>query len=159
VKRQFALATVLRVRRIEEDLAKAQVARMRVDATRAEQLVADRAERLDTSAPPAAASALAYVAALEGLHGQVRGLAAAKDARAASYAAVDGALTAWSGARTRVRGIERLEERHGSALRAADESAAGAERDDRAGAAHFRRTTTARSAPGARATDRAGGAA
>ena len=155
MNRRFPLATVLRVRRIEEDLARGSVAQTRAAAARADALVASRAEVLVSSSLPAGTDALHYVAALEGLARRARDVTNAENVRVTSYDAVEGALAAWGRARTRTRGLERLEERHGDAVRAADEHAEARERDDRTGAAHHRRATTAQ--PTAQPTAQRGG--
>lgn len=142
--RQFRLAGVLRVRRLQEDLARAEVARATAEVARAAAEAAARHERAAARRPPDRASAGAYLASL--LHG----LTMASDAATASgavtelEAVVDERRAEWQAAATKVKPLERLEDNHRAALRAADEKAAQAVSDEIAGARHDAKARRAR---------------
>jgi flagellar FliJ protein len=134
VKRKFGLASVLRVRRIQEEVARVEVVRAHAgvhtawtDAERRQALLQARRGTVDGSSS-------AFLGAL------TAGLARASDlsaARAAHQLAQDHAaaqVEAWSVTAARVKALESLEERHRAAVRQADEAAAQSASDDRSSA-------------------------
>lgn len=131
MKRRFPLATVLRVRSVQEDLAQAGVVRARGVAAVADAAAGLLEEQLRThrlSGGPASA----WVATAQ------RGVVLAADAalaRAGARAAeadVTAALGAWADARAARRGVERLSERHTAAVRAEDDRLEQRNLDERA---------------------------
>jgi flagellar FliJ protein len=108
----FRLAALMRVRRLQEDVAAGRAVAAAAQVTAAEEVVVERTLALGSSAPPASAdestwrAAVAARTALSSLLTESRGLAAAR---------ADDAVRAraeWAAARTRVRPLERLAERH-----------------------------------------------
>ncbi|MFQ1000314.1 flagellar export protein FliJ [Modestobacter sp. SSW1-42] len=138
----FRLEPVLRLRRNEERAAALAAAQAAQEATAA----ADRAERdaaaLTGRALPAHASGGAFAAAM------VASAAAAADVSAARALALARAEQAelvqarWTAAAQRTKGLERLRERHVSALQAAADAAEARAIDDLVTGAHNTRTTT-----------------
>ena len=122
--------TVVRIRRLQEQLASAEVARSRqaVDlAQRAEQtawqLIAERAVSRASTVDALLAERTMLAG---GLHHANR----LADVAATAHHHADLALTDWRGAMQRLDGIERLSERLTAAERAEDERKQGVELDD-----------------------------
>jgi flagellar export protein FliJ len=134
--RNFPLAVVLRVRRLQEDLARAKVAAARAGAERAHIEHARREARLDGRPAPGSAQASHWRAAV------AANLALASDAHAARLAVsvaeeeVAAALDAWSRAAVAHKGIGQLAERHAETVRREQERAEQRAADDRAGVDH-----------------------
>jgi hypothetical protein len=125
--------TVVRVRRIQEQLASAEVARTRMELVRTETaecearaLVGDRAAA-PTASPADVTSLLAWRTKLDGGMHEVdrRGEATAHAVHHADLAVVD-----WRQAMQRLDGIERLSDRVVAEERAEEERKAGIELDD-----------------------------
>jgi hypothetical protein len=124
--------TVVRVRRIQEQLASGGVARSRqelTEATDAEQaawrLVGDTATAATAPMP-----ATQLVVWRDRLDGRVRDATRRGDVTAQAAHHADVALIEWREAMQRLDGIERLSERVAAADRAESERAAGVELDD-----------------------------
>lgn len=125
--------TVVRVRRIQEQLASAEVARTRLDLVRAEQAERDALELVGAIAasagtePATVTSLLAWRTKLDGGMHEVdrRGEVTVHAVHHADLAVVD-----WRQAMQRLDGIERLSDRLVAAERAEDERKAGVELDD-----------------------------
>jgi hypothetical protein len=133
VNRGFRLATVLRVRRIQQDIARAEVLRAAAAEAAAGAAVAAIDSRLDAARPPAAAVTGRYLAQTE-LHLMLADdLSLARQDRDEAAGVTGRARTEFSRAAGRTRGLEVLSERHHAAVRAADERLAQREIDDRAG--------------------------
>ncbi len=130
MNQRFRLADVLRVRRIQEDVANARVARARADAEAVDGLVSRRQQRLAERQAPRSGSVGSFVNEMIGL----RVMAGEIDAARLDAARVRDALTVdiekWSAARARTRALERLEERHDEQVAAHLLRVAQAEIDD-----------------------------
>lgn len=148
MSRRFPLAAVLRVRRLQQDLAGAEVARAQAAATLAAAAL-DRCEaRLDAPARPAAlalrsdAAGVVPAGVWAGLQASRLSLAseaaAARVTVGAAHAATAVRLQAWGAARADRRGVERLADRHAEALRAEEDRAAQRVLDERTGSDHHR---------------------
>ena len=143
MRRRSPLATLLRVRRIQEDLARAEVSSARAAAQVAERRAAERAEAV-SRARPVDGDPRTFVASL------VAGRALAADAAAARRAATEAQgvvrdrLADWSGAASRAEGVGRVVTRHERELEAAEARREGAERDDLAAVAWTRRSEATR---------------
>jgi flagellar protein FliJ len=142
--RRFPLAAVLRVRRIQEDLAGAEVARARVEVdaahvrARSKEL---RVEAASRSVPQLSAGFAGIMAARLSLAEEAA--AARGDVQDAEQVVID-RLGAWGEARAARRGVERLAERHAEAMRADEDRSAQKASDDRAGSDHFRKVQETR---------------
>lgn len=131
MNRRFPLATVLRVRRVQEDLAQAGVVRARVAADLTRQRADALATDLAAHQLPAAPGGRWVAAARHGLVLAADAALAQGHVQAADHEVV-AALGSWSTARGARRGVERLAERHADAVRAEDERLAQRDLDDRA---------------------------
>ena len=108
----FSLAQVLRVRRIEEDRAAANLAAARAAALAAEEHVARRRSALAGMAPPAERGpARGFLAWYEIVGRAGDALTAAGVDRDAATAEMDARRGEWSAAAMRVSALERLDER------------------------------------------------
>lgn len=110
------IETVVRVRRLQEQLASAEVARTRHAALTAEeaeqaawQLVAERAETADRR--PTRRGIAAVLAERDKLEGGIAHARRHGDRTATAHHHLDLALTDWRGAMQRLDGIERLNDR------------------------------------------------
>lgn len=140
-RRRFPLAAVLRVRRVQEDTARAQVIAAQQDRGAAEDDLLRRegvldARRATVERHPNAAAFTAVLAARVALAAEA---GVARQRRAEADAQVGQAVSAWAEARARVRAVEQLEQRHTEALAEADARAEAAEADDLSGAKAARR--------------------
>jgi hypothetical protein len=126
------IATVVRVRRLQERLARSEVARRRAElgirAAREAALWSTVAERAPV--PPGATSPGVLRAHRHLLAGGVAGARRAGDDVAAAQAAVDHAMEHWSSAAQRREGIERLAERVAEAQQAEQARLDNLELDD-----------------------------
>jgi flagellar export protein FliJ len=138
------LATVLRVRRIQQDAARADVGRAQAALGRATEEVDRRRAQLAASTAPVGGSAPAYLAAVTGRLALAADAAAARSYLDEARASLAERVDAWADTARRVRPLERLEEAHAESLRAAelrrgqalgDELAAAAWQRTRAGQA------------------------
>jgi flagellar FliJ protein len=144
LSRLFPLATVLRVRRIQEDAAKAAVAAANSAVRRASSDYARREAIVSGRPTPGSAESSLWLAAT------AANLAMASDAFAARriVEAREGDATDarhhWSQAAMAHEGVERLAEMHQEQVRREQEAAAQRAADDRAGDDHHLRTKAAR---------------
>lgn len=126
------LDTVLRIRALQERLAKAEVMARRSeqqrredDAARAFRSVSDRA------APPAVATtASRFVAHRSMLGAGMAATAVARQAAADARVELDAAVDAWTQAAQRLDGVERLDERSSAAAASERQRRDGLELDD-----------------------------
>lgn len=132
MNRHDRLGTVVRVRRLQERLARADVARTRAalaarlgDEAELWSSVADR-----TGAVPAAGSPHALRAHRQMLAGGVAGARRAGEHVVTARGLVDDAMVHWSAAAQRREGIERLADRAAEAGQAEQARLAGLELDD-----------------------------
>jgi flagellar export protein FliJ len=135
VKRQFRLASVLRVRRIQEDVARADLTRANravgdawTDVERREAYLDVRSGQLENG------TSAAFIGALTAGIARASDLSSARAAHELAKRAAAERAAAWSESAARVKALESLEERHRTELRTADEAAAQRASDDRAGA-------------------------
>jgi flagellar export protein FliJ len=126
----FRLAAVLRARRAQEDVAKAEVARARGDARAASDTTADRDLALRATDLPTGVSARAVTAALAARRSLAEGLAAARHGETLTKAQVDARMAALVEAAKRRRVVEKLAERHAAQWRASEEAAEQAALDE-----------------------------
>ncbi len=146
--RSFRLATVLRVRRIQEEQARGALAQARGAIVLAEDDARMRAVRASATALPSTAGASAYLAAV------AHGLALASDAATARAAVAEVEAVAeekqgeWREAAGKVKPLEHLEEAHREELRRSDERQAQAVQDEIAGARHASNTRGSRTGNG-----------
>ncbi|RJK92814.1 flagellar FliJ family protein [Vallicoccus soli] len=136
--RRNALAAVLRVRKVQEEVASAEVALARAEAEKARATLRRFEDRLES---PVTATGSAHWA---GIMAARTSLAAEAAAARALVGEADGVVSerlgAWAEARAARRGVERLAERQAAALRAEQERREQLAVDDRTGADHHRRT-------------------
>ena len=118
--RGFRLGTVLRVRRVQESQALALLARARHEASAAAGALTRSEDRLDAYALPSAGTTENLVQALFSRRTLAADAAAARVTVAGADDHVRHQLTAWTAAAARVRGLERLAERH-AALQAEED--------------------------------------
>jgi flagellar FliJ protein len=132
VKAKFKLASILRVRRVQEDVALAELAKARRERKRAEAQTDARRGPLGAHHPPERSTATALVAAMASGLSMAANLSAAKAVQADAEADADTAARSWSGAAGRVRALESLAERHRAAAHTALWQAEQRELDDMA---------------------------
>jgi len=135
----FRLATVLRARRAQEDIARVAAARARTDAERAASDIQLRARHLDRRGLPDGASGSAFAAAMWARRSLATALGDAIAAAGAADAVSEERRGELVDAAVRRRALEQLAERHDEAERRAGESAERAVLDELAGTAHQRR--------------------
>ena len=142
MKRQaFRLAPVLKLRRTQERVAAMTAARAAGVASAAARDVDEQVAALQASRPPATGSAAGFVAALVTTRMAAEGAAAARDLAVAKAEQAELLRVRWTEAAQRAKGLERLEERHGAALRAADDAAETSMVDDIVTRQHTSRPT------------------
>ncbi|PZS25848.1 MAG: cell envelope biogenesis protein TolA [Pseudonocardiales bacterium] len=120
MRRSFRLATVLRARRLQEDLARAAVAQAHAERSAARagaQREEDALIAREVVSGGGGATVAAGLAARQSLAAQ---LSLAEQVWQDADLMARARLADWSGAAVRRRGLERLEERHDNAVRAAD---------------------------------------
>ncbi|WP_024286292.1 flagellar export protein FliJ [Cellulomonas sp. KRMCY2] len=138
----FRLAGLLRLRRLQEDEAAAELARTHAQRRAAEKRRDDTAEMLAGTTLPRHGdeltwqAAIAGRAALTGLVGEATATVAAINAR------VQAATDEWSAARTRATTLTKLEERHGLEVHAEEDRAEQAVLDEAAARGHRAAATT-----------------
>jgi flagellar FliJ protein len=135
VKRGFRLASVLRVRRVQEEVARAEVLKAHRASGTAWTDVERRTAYLEARRGElSSGTSAAFIGAM------TAGIARASDlsaARAAHQLATEVAAersAEWSASAQKVKTLESLEERHRTEVRAADEASAQRAADDRSGA-------------------------
>jgi flagellar FliJ protein len=136
VKRGFRLASVLRVRRVQEEVARAEVLKANRGVGEAWTDVERRAAYLEArQGPITSGDSAAFIGALTAGIARAQDLSAARAAHQLAQQAAAERAAAWSETAQRVKALESLEERHRAEVRAADEAAAQRASDDRSGAA------------------------
>ncbi len=108
---RFRLERVLRVRRVEEERARAELLRANGALLDAEREVDRRLGGYSTLVPPAGGGVPEYLAGLERRRRSAASVGFAREARAAAESTADGARAGWSTAATRVSSLERLDGR------------------------------------------------
>jgi hypothetical protein len=131
---RFSLATLLRVRRIQLDLARGDVASAQAAARQARSEHARREALLDGRPAPGTAESSRWLAMVATNLAMAGDAYAAKLAAAAAADGTTAALDAWARAGVAHQGIERLAERHAESARRERDAAEQRAADDRAGA-------------------------
>jgi flagellar protein FliJ len=144
MNRFFPLATVLRVRRIQEDAARAQVAEAHAAVRRASSDHARREALLAGRPAPGSAQAAHWLAAKAGNLAMAADAFAAKRAVIAREQDAAAARDEWTQAAMAHEGIERLADRHAQLVLREEQHAAQRAADDRAGDDHHIRSRAAR---------------
>ena len=150
----FRLAAVLRVRRVQEEQARAAVGAATAAAARAEEEARTRAARVASRGAPVPGPAAAFLVEVATRLRLAADAAEAHRAAGESADAVPAALAGWSAADARCRPLERLAETHAAGVRAGRQHAEQVALDDLAGAA-WQRARTARAARTARIEEEA----
>lgn len=130
MNRQFRLASILRVRRIEEDQRSAAVVDSRRSSAAADQVVSRREQRIVERGVPSSGSGASFVNEMTALRVMAGQLQEDRRSAAEAHEALACDMEAWAAARARTRALERLEERHGKAVAAQELRIAQAEIDD-----------------------------
>jgi flagellar export protein FliJ len=123
MSRLFRLSAVLRARQLQEDAAKAEVARARGAARSARQSIGDREAALRDSEEPPNGTGRAVVAAIAARQSLAAGLFAARDGVVAADEVTAGRMAELAEAAKRRRILEKLAERHATLRRAAEQAA------------------------------------
>ena len=144
MKRKSPLATLLRVRRLQEDVAKAEVARARIEAALADD-VAEAREQALTRSRPAGGDPRTFVASLVASRSLAIEAGLMRRAAAEAHHGVTLRLADWSSAAGRAEGVDRVVTRHSEEYVAEEMGAEQAERDELTGAAWQRRKGDGRS--------------
>jgi flagellar biosynthesis chaperone FliJ len=144
--RHSPLATLLRVRRLQQDLARAEVATAQAAAALAELREQEREEILSRHAP-VDGDPRAFLASLATGRALAAEASAARRVRLAAQSTVQQRITDYTAASGRAEGVERVVSRHEADSRAAEARAEAAERDDLSAAAHARRRRAAQAGP------------
>lgn len=118
----FRLGGLLRLRKLEEEQAAAELARANERREAAERRARRAQEDLAGSALPMAADELTFRAAVAGRASLMGLLAESAASVALAHGHADVAHRQWTGARTAVRTLDKLAERHDAAV-AAEEAA------------------------------------
>ncbi|HEV7823457.1 MAG TPA: flagellar export protein FliJ [Mycobacteriales bacterium] len=136
MKRGFRLASVLRVRRVQEEVARAEVAKANRTVGEAWTDVERRAAYLDSRRHRGftTGTSAAFIGSLTAGIARAQDLSAARAAHQLAQQSAAERAAAWSETAQRVKALESLEERHRTEVRAADEAAAQRASDDRSGA-------------------------
>ncbi len=131
--RRFRLSSLIRVRQIQEDAAKAAIARARGDLAQATDDVLSREGALHKHAPPQDRPARAYVAALAARHTMAGDLAASIQLAAGAERVVDARLDDWSTTSVNRRAVDKLATRFEAQQRKLEEAASQRVLDEHAG--------------------------
>ncbi len=142
MSRRFPLAGVLRVRRVQEDLARAEVARAQAAARKAEREARARADLLEGYEIPEHAVALAFVAAASARTSLAMEASAARVVVGLAHDEVGVQLAQWQERAMRVDALESLEQRHRDDVRRADQAVEQHLADDLAATSWRRRHLT-----------------
>lgn len=138
---RFLLGTVLRVRKLREDLAKAEAAAAQAESRRAVSDHARREAALAGRPEPGSAEAATWLASRAALLALAGDVVTAREFVITRQADADAAMARFATARLEREGVEDLAERHAAEQRHELEAAAQREADDRAGAMLARRGT------------------
>ena len=144
MNRLFPLATVLRVRRIQEATARAEAAEAQANVRRASSEYARREALVAGRPAPGSAHASQWLAAKAGNLAMAADAFAARRLVAAREHEARDAREHWTQAAMAHEGVERLSERHAEIVRREQESAEQRAADDRAGDDHHLRSQAAR---------------
>lgn len=139
MSRKFRLASVLRVRRVQEEVVRAELVRANRKVSLAWTDAERRAALLAARRGPIDGTAAAYLGALTAGLARAADLQNARAAHELAVSAASEASTDWSQAAGKVTALESLEVRHIAAVRKSDEAIAQREADDRSGAAFMAR--------------------
>ena len=131
---RFLLAGVLKVRKLREDIAKAEAAAAQASSYRAATDHARREAALAGRPVPGSAEASVWLATRAGLMGLASDASAARELAALREAEATAAMARFAGARREREGVEDLAERHFLAEERELEAAEQREADDRAAA-------------------------
>jgi flagellar export protein FliJ len=135
MKRGFRLASVLRVRRVQEDIARAEVLAANRDVSVGWTDVERRNAYLEARKGVfESGTSAAFIGAVTAGIARASDLSAARAAHQLATAHAAERSAEWSAAAARVKALESLEERHRTAVRAADEASAQRASDDRSSA-------------------------
>jgi flagellar protein FliJ len=136
VKRRFRLASVLRVRRLQEEAARADLVLANREVGTAWTDVERRTAYLEArQGELTSGTSAAFIGAVTAGLARAQDLSAARAAHVLAQQAAAERAAAWSETAQRVKALESLEERHRAEVRAADEAAEQRAADDRSGAA------------------------
>ena len=136
----FRLEPVLRLRRTEERAAALAAAQAAQEAAAAAERAEADADALTHRALPAHTSGSAFVAAMVASAAAAADVSAARALALARAEQADLVRARWTAAAQRTKGLERLKERHVSALQAAADAAEARAIDDLVTGAHRTRT-------------------
>jgi flagellar export protein FliJ len=135
VKRVFRLASVLRVRRVQEEVARADLLRANREVGTAWTDIERRTAYLETRRGGfTTGTSAAFIGSLTAGIARASDLSAARAAHQLAQHAAAEQAAAWTETAARVKALESLEERHRTAVRLADEATAQRAADDRASA-------------------------
>jgi flagellar FliJ protein len=110
---RFGLGSVLRFRKVQEEQARAIMMEAQAEADRATAELEQRLEAIGASLPrPGRRLAAAFQDERDQLDRHMHALRAARSAEAHALASLLSARSEWEEAATRVRALERLDERH-----------------------------------------------
>jgi flagellar export protein FliJ len=140
ISRLFPLAAVLRVRRIQEDKARGDVATAHAALRQASSEYSHRQALLAGRPVPGSAESSVWLASIAANLASASDAFAARDVVAEREADAAGARDRWSQAAMAHQGIEHMAERHAERVRHEDEAAEQRAADDRAGGAHHQRS-------------------
>ncbi|RZS91420.1 hypothetical protein EV189_0661 [Motilibacter rhizosphaerae] len=132
------LATLLRIRRLQKDMARAEALTAQAHALLAEHNATEREASVARS-HPLDGNPQAFAASVAAGRALAAEAFAARRAHAEAQAVVQQRLAELAEAQQREDGVERVVERHEEAARAADERKVAAERDDLAAQSFLRR--------------------
>jgi flagellar export protein FliJ len=135
---RFLLGTVLRVRKLREDMAKADAAAAQDAARRAATDHARREAALAGRPEPGSGQAVQWLASRAALLAMANDVAVAREVAVTRSAEGAAALARFAKAQREREGVEDLADRHAEAVRREQEAAEQREADDRAGAAFAR---------------------
>ncbi|HEY0358282.1 MAG TPA: flagellar FliJ family protein [Mycobacteriales bacterium] len=135
MKRTFRLASVLRVRRVQEDVARADLLRANREVGHAWTDVERRNAYLESRQGGfTTGTSAAFIGSLTAGIARASDLSAARAAHQLARDAAADRAAGWTAAAARVQALESLEERHRAAVRSADEAAEQRAADDRSSA-------------------------
>ncbi len=135
MSRSSVLVTLLRVRRVQEDVARAAVAAAHADAVRAREALAVRERAIDARRLPEGANGTAYVAAMAAARSLALNASAARAVSAARDQTVRRAVAHWAEMTARADGVAEGVAQERAAADAEVERLEQAERDDASTAA------------------------
>jgi flagellar export protein FliJ len=142
VKRVFRLASVLRVRRVQEEIARADLLRANREVGQAWTDVDRRTAYLEArSGGFTTGTSAAFIGSVTAGISRAADLSGARAAYQLAQETAADRAAGWTEAAARVQALESLEERHRAEVRAADEAAEQRAADDRSSARSAARRT------------------